>query len=97
MKHYRILLNGENFLISIEGKQSFMGFYTTRFVSAVTPEKAELNAVNSIKTDTKIIDITLNTIEHKQPIIYMDEIEEIKENDKEENYGYGWYHMKHSS
>ena len=97
MKHYRVLLNGENFLINMEGKESYMGFYTTRFVSAISPEEAELNAVNSIKTDDRIKGIILNSTEHEQPMIYMDEIEEIQKNEKEDNYGFGWYDMDSSN
>ena len=97
MKHYRVLLNGENFLVNMEGKESYMGFYTTRFVSAVSPEEAELNAVHNIKTDERIKSIILNTSKHEQPMIYMDEIEEIKESEKEESYGFGWYDMEDSN
>ena len=97
MKHYRVLLNGENFLLNMEGKESYMGFYTTRFVTAASPEEAEQSAVNDIKTDDKIKGTILNSTEHETPMIYMDEIEEIQENEKEESYGFGWYNMESSN
>ncbi len=74
-----------------------MGFYTTRFVSAASPEEAELSAINNIKTDENIKNIILNTTEHESPMIYMDDIEEIQENEKEESYGFGWYDMESSN
>lgn len=45
MDKYKVLLNGRSFWIDTEGQPKLMGFYTTRFVEAETPEKAEDFAV----------------------------------------------------
>ena len=97
MKHYRILINGENFFIKKDNVKTYMGFYTTRFVSADDPDQAELLAIKDIQTDENIISITLNTSEHEEAMMYMDEINEIKEKEIENNYGFGWYTMDGSN
>lgn len=45
MDKYKVLLNGRSFWIDTEGQPKLMGFYTTRFVEAETPEKVEDFAV----------------------------------------------------
>lgn len=94
MKYYRVLLNGQNFLINYEGKKIYMGFYTTRFVEASNSEEAELKAVNNIRNNEKLKDATLNKSWQKKAKIYLDEIYEIEEKDVQRDYGFGWYKME---
>jgi len=52
---YRCLLRGENFpgiLIGEQGKT--IGFYTTRFVDAASPEEAEQAALNVLRGDSTL-------------------------------------------
>lgn len=95
MKHYRLLLNGQNFLVSYEGELTYMGFYTTRFVVASSPEEAELKAIDNVRNGEKLRGIVLNTKENdqKRPMLFMDAIYEIEEKDIEKDYGFGWYRM----
>ena len=76
MSTYRVLLNGENFLIEWDGQPSKTGFYTTRVVEADNPDEAETIAVEIIKQDARLRSITLNGKEDS-PMIYVDEIEEV--------------------
>ena len=46
MKTFRVFLRGENFILTFDGQQTRLGFYTTRFVQANNPEGAELIAVD---------------------------------------------------
>ena len=51
---YRVLLRGENFEITFEGKIQNVGFYTTRYVKATSIEQAELKAVELIQCDPEL-------------------------------------------
>jgi hypothetical protein len=76
MPHFRVKLNGENFWLDFEGKPSRMGFYTTRFVVADTPNDAELAAVHILRADPKL-QYVLND-KTDPPMIYAGEIVEIE-------------------
>lgn len=54
-----------------------MGFITTRWVEASSPEKAELSAIELIKNDKELKDAIIN---HKDnpPMLYAEEIIEIE-------------------
>jgi len=51
---YRCLLRGENFPGEIIGGEGLNGFYTTRWVQAVTERRAELLAVEALRRDPKL-------------------------------------------
>lgn len=78
MAHYRVLLLGENFLLTVDGTPTRMGFYTTRFVQADNPDGAELLAVDLIRHDKKLKDSVSNE-RSDPPMIFADEIEVIDE------------------
>ena len=40
MKHFRVKLNGKNFLLDLNGEPTKFGFHTTRYVKAETREEA---------------------------------------------------------
>lgn len=95
MKYYRVLLNGENFLIRLDGKKELMGFYTTRFVSAVDPDDAELKSVEMLRKEEKLSSIMLNkSWQSEKPMIFVEEMYEITKEDMENDHGYGWYSMR---
>jgi len=70
---YGVRLRGENFNIVTEGKVENLGFYTTRFVKAATPEEAEIKAVEMVRSDKKLL-ATLIKVEELAPKIYLEEI-----------------------
>lgn len=76
-RKYRVLIHGRNFLLSLDGKVRKTGFYTTRFVEAQDAERAEVAAIELIKSDPKLLDIVLNKREDG-PVMNVEEIEEIK-------------------
>lgn len=45
MGRYKILLRGDNFLLSIDGEHAKFGFYATRIVKSVSAEQAERIAI----------------------------------------------------
>lgn len=58
----------------MDGQPRIMGFYTTRFVEAETPEKAEDLAVRQIRGDDKLRKAVIND-KSDPPMIYAEEIE----------------------
>ena len=73
MNKYKVLLNGRNFWTNMDGQLKLMGFYTTRFVEAETPEKAEELAVQLVREDAKLRDAVIND-KSDPPMIYVEEI-----------------------
>jgi hypothetical protein len=70
---YGVMLRGENFEIISETGVENLGFVTTRFVKAKTPEEAELIAVNMIRTDKNLLKI-LSKESKLEPKIYLEEM-----------------------
>ena len=57
----------------MDGQPKIMGFYTTRFVEAETPEKAEDLAVQQVRGDDKLRKTVIND-KSDPPMIYAEEI-----------------------
>lgn len=76
MPYFRVLLNGENFWLPMDGKPSRLGFFTTRFVEAGNESDAELMALAMLREDSSLKGV-LNEVTDP-PMIYCDEIEEIE-------------------
>jgi hypothetical protein len=76
MKKYRVLINGRNFILDMEGDTRPAGFYTTRFVEAANPEDAELAAVDAVRQDEDLRARVRNPPDDP-PMLYAEEIEEV--------------------
>jgi hypothetical protein len=76
MPHYRVKLAGENFRLSLEGKVMKLGFLTTRLVQSLDETQAELDAVQLVREDQKLVGV-LNE-RSDPPMIYCEGIEEIE-------------------
>jgi hypothetical protein len=76
MPHYRVELNGKNFLLTMDGKASRFGFLTSRFVQAQDTTQAELDAVQLIRGDPGLSGV-LNE-RSDPPMIYCEGIEEVE-------------------
>ena len=70
------MLEGQNFLLEVEGTIQKLGFYVTRFVEAENQEEAELLAVQQIREDEKLTRNVRN-IETDPPMIYLESIDEL--------------------
>lgn len=57
---YGVMLRGENFQIKSATGVENLGFFTTRFVKAKTPEAAELVAMEMVRTDKSLLEILFN-------------------------------------
>ncbi len=98
MKFFQVVLNGENFLIRVDGKKTLMGFFTTKFIEAESAKEAELKAVDALKQDEDLQNLTLNRGGdiYIAPTIHLDTIYEIRESSMEDDTGKSWYSMKGS-
>jgi hypothetical protein len=52
--HFRVVVNGENFWLQVDGQQARMGFYTTRFVEAENALEAGHAAVRLLRIEGKL-------------------------------------------
>ncbi|MCB2183590.1 MAG: hypothetical protein KQH63_16265 [Desulfobulbaceae bacterium] len=76
MKKYQIQIQGKNFLVSQDGEKKTMGFYTTRWVEAFSPEEAETVAIELIKNDQELRETIINGKDNP-PMLYAEKISEI--------------------
>ncbi len=75
MPWFRCLIEGENFPGSMIGKTEPVGFYTTRWVSASSPEEAEIVALEALRAEPNFqVDDAEKTKDAK---IYFEEIVEV--------------------
>ena len=94
MKLFSCSIEGRNFPLDLDGEPALLGFYTTRFVRAESPEKAELLALELLRADP-----TLDVAPAKRTsrtMIYFDSIEEIDsipDGASEPGTGYVFYPM----
>ncbi len=63
MPYYKVMINGRNFLIDMEGRVAKCGFFTNRFVEAPDPTAAEYAAVQMIRETQSLRDMVRNTPE----------------------------------
>jgi hypothetical protein len=61
MPKYQVEINGQNFLLDVEGRVARHGFFTTRFVEAVDPTAAENAAVRMMRETQRLRDLVRNT------------------------------------
>jgi hypothetical protein len=75
MSYFQVLLNGKNFLVELDDKEELLGFITTRWVKASNSEEAELKAIDLIKYDQHLLEITKNISGSElSPMIYLDKM-----------------------
>jgi hypothetical protein len=88
-KKYKVLVHGDNFLFSLEGKALKFGFYTTRFVEALNEEDAEEKAIALLGDDSSLRSCVLNE-QTDSPLMFAEEIVEVKSFDGFETPGTGF-------
>lgn len=77
MSYYQVVLKGTDFTFKNEGTPTTGGFVTVRWVKAKNEEEAELKAVDLVKQDQSLIDITLKNRDSDLPLVYLHEIEKV--------------------
>jgi len=81
MKKWRVVVNGTNFKLEMQEDDSKsrvrrMGFFTTVFVAARTPEEAESRAVAMLRHD-RSLRIGARNAKDDPPALFVEEIREI--------------------
>ena len=77
MPNYRVEINGQNFLVEMEGRVARYGFVTVHFVEAADRVAAEYAAVEMIRETHRLRDIVRNTPED-HPIMDVTEVDEVE-------------------
>jgi hypothetical protein len=54
------MIHGQNLLTEVDGVRQRLGFYTNVFVEAFTPADAEDRAIDILREDAHLRDVTLN-------------------------------------
>ena len=83
MNSYQCLVNGQNFLLNLDGKPRKYGFYKTVYVDSSDPSQAELDAVEYIRS-SELKDQVSNS-ENDPPMIYVEEMYELENSGVSEN------------
>ncbi|HYG36023.1 MAG TPA: hypothetical protein VEC99_14630 [Clostridia bacterium] len=77
MQKYRVMIHGQNLLAQVEGVQWRLGFYTNVFVEAFTPSDAEKRAIDLLREDARLCDISINPV--ADPLrLTADEVHEVQ-------------------
>ena len=92
MGKFKVLINGANFLLNLEGREQKVGFYATRFVEAATADEAESAAVEMLRADEWLTSSTRNE-KTDTPMLYVEEIVEVSrlKKDADVNTGFTFY------
>jgi hypothetical protein len=76
MKNFKVQLHGKNFLLNLDGEIKKYGFYTTIFVKAENPQKAEKMAVILTHQNPNLRETVLNESADR-PKINSEKIKEV--------------------
>lgn len=77
MQKYRVIVHGQNLLTDVDGIRQRVGFYTNVFIEAFTAADAESRAIELIREDGHLRDITLN--DKSDPLrVSADEVRELE-------------------
>jgi hypothetical protein len=61
MQKYRVIIHGQNLLTEIDGVRKRHGFFTNVFIEAFTPTDAEARAIELVREDAHLREMTFNT------------------------------------
>ena len=92
MPVYRLMINGENFLVERNGVLAKHGFYAWRSVEAPNPQEAELAAVQSLREEDRLRSIMRN-LQDDPPTMHMQDIILLDATEPEAPTGFVWYAM----
>ncbi len=92
MPLYKVMINGRNFHIDMDGRVAKHGFFTFRVVEASDPAAAEYAAVQKIRETQRLRDLVRNTPENP-PVMDVTSIDEVKASPRieEREPGFVWY------
>jgi hypothetical protein len=93
MSWYKCFIVGENFPGAIFGESKPIGFYTTRFVEANSPEEAETKALANLKNE-QTFSLPPGVARASNAKVYFENIEEVDNSEvNETNMGLSFFVM----
>lgn len=92
MPLFRCFICGENFPGKLLGQDEPVGFYTTRFVEADSPEEAELLAVALLRDDPSL-DVLAEHRTHDARLYFEDINEVPSDTEQKPNSGFTFFTM----
>lgn len=89
-KKFKLLIEGQNYIVHLDNTPQRCGFFTTRFIDADNSSDAENIVLQLIKDELK--GVVLND-RNDPPVIYFDEIIEIASfgNNDVPGFGFTWF------
>src|SRR3546814_6000362 len=75
MPLFRCIICGENFPGTLLGQEELVGFYTTRFVEADSPEQAEIMAIELLRNDPSLDVSSANRTQSAK--VFFEDIDEV--------------------
>ena len=76
MAAYRAMIEGRNFLLSLDGRQRRYGFYQTVFLECAEPSEVEARAIGAVKGDAELKQLALNEVADP-PMLFLDSYQEL--------------------
>ncbi len=95
MPRFRATINGENFLIDMDGNVAKYGFLTFRDVDAADPQAAELAAVQVLRDDQALRTVIRNA-KDDPPTMTVTELSEVEEGGEDLPSNFIYYPMEPS-
>jgi hypothetical protein len=93
MPVYWVTVNGENFLLDVEGTLAKHGFFTHRCVTAANPDEAERTAIEVVRQDERLRPLVKNSADDP-PTMKLEAIAELGTFDPDCPKGFVWYQMR---
>ena len=91
MPYYSVMLRGSNFPGDLIGESQKVGFYTTRWVRALTPKRAELKAVQLVWKDPMLDGLEYPDDPDEKAYIRLEDIQKIDKLPEFRGGGATWY------
>ena len=90
MPTYRVEINGQNFLIDLDGHVAKRGFFTFRVIDAVDAHSAEAEAVRRIREQPDLRALVRNAADDP-PVLDVENVVELDEFEEDAGLGFIWY------
>ena len=74
LKKYRVMVEGANFLISLDDEPTKLGFFTTRYVEAQDAREAEAKAMDMLRVE--LSELVQNDMADS-PVMFLEDITEL--------------------
>ncbi|WP_338445006.1 hypothetical protein V5F89_07325 [Pelagerythrobacter marensis] len=94
MTWYRLLILGNDFPLEEDGVPVLMGWYTTRWVEAADPEEARAVALEALRSEPLLADVSAGC----GATISWEEVERVEESDVPDRQGgFSFFRMEHQA